>query len=93
MLQIARTVRPAAIFVDILMPGLNGWDVLATLKSDPVTARIPVIMLSVMEDRQKALDLGADAVMAKPLESSKVRQIMSAALAAQKNSLPKRAAG
>ena len=92
-LQIARTVRPAAIFVDILMPGLNGWDVLATLKSDPVTARIPVVMLSVTEDRQKALDLGADAVMAKPLESSKVRQVMSAALSAQKTSAPRRAAG
>ncbi len=69
-LQIARTVRPAAIFLDIMMPGLNGWDVLATLRSDPVTAKIPVIMLSVMDDRQKALDLGASEVMTKPLEST-----------------------
>ena len=42
---------PAAIFLDIMMPGLDGWDVLATLKSDPVTAEIPVIMLSVMDER------------------------------------------
>ena len=40
-LQIARTVRPAAIFLDVVMPGLNGWDVLHTLRSDPVTVQDP----------------------------------------------------
>jgi len=75
-LQIARTVKPSVIFLDILMPGLNGWDVLATLKSDPVTALIPVIMLSVTDDRQKALDCGAAALVNKPLESHKIREAM-----------------
>lgn len=78
-LQIARTVRPTAIFVDILMPGLSGWDVLATLKSDPVTAAIPVVMLSVLDDPQKARDHGAEILMTKPLDTQKLRQALHAA--------------
>ena len=80
-LQVARTVRPTAIFVDILMPGLNGWDVLSTLKSDPVTAGIPVVMLSVVDDRQKAIEFGACALVTKPLDSSKIRIALAAARA------------
>lgn len=92
-LQIARTVRPAAIFLDIMMPGLNGWDVLATLRSDPVTAKIPVVMLSVMDDRQKALDAGASEIMTKPLEVNKVREVMLAVKNGFKQPAPQRAAG
>jgi signal transduction histidine kinase/ActR/RegA family two-component response regulator len=75
-LQIARTIRPAAIFVDILMPGLNGWDVLATLKSDPATARIPVIMLSVLDDPEIARENGAAALVTKPLDSRKLLNVL-----------------
>ena len=75
-LQIARAVRPVAIFVDIVMPGLNGWDVLDTLKSDPVTASIPVIMLSVFDDRQKGRDSGAALMMMKPLDGTKLQAAM-----------------
>jgi len=77
-LQIARTIRPAAIFVDILMPGLNGWDVLATLKSDPVTARIPVVMLSVLDDPEIARDNGAAALVTKPLDGRKLLKVLQA---------------
>jgi signal transduction histidine kinase/CheY-like chemotaxis protein len=73
-LQIARTVRPWAILIDIVMPGLNGWDVLATLKSDPVTARIPVVMLSVLDEKQKALDWGAVTLLTKPLDGRKINE-------------------
>lgn len=75
-LQIARTVRPAAILVDILMPGLNGWDVLATLKSDPATASIPVVMLSVLDDQQMARDHGATMLITKPLDGKKLRNLL-----------------
>jgi signal transduction histidine kinase/CheY-like chemotaxis protein len=81
-LQIARTVRPRAILMDILMPGLNGWDVIQTLRSDPVTAAIPVIMLSVMEDRQTARDRGAVNLITKPLDASKLRSALNALQAA-----------
>jgi signal transduction histidine kinase/ActR/RegA family two-component response regulator len=72
-LQLARTVRPAAIFLDILMPGFDGWDVLAALKSDPTTAGIPVFMISILSERQKALAAGADGIIAKPIDASKVK--------------------
>jgi len=92
-LQIARTVKPAAIFLDILMPGLNGWDVLATLKSDPVTAKIPVLMLSVIDDRPKALSLGADGLVTKPLDSNKIREALAHARATlSERPTPKRVA-
>ena len=72
-LQIARTVRPAAIFLDILMPGFDGWDVLAALKADPATADIPVFMISILAERSKAVAAGADGIVMKPLDPSKVK--------------------
>ena len=72
-LQIARTVRPKAIFLDILMPGFDGWDVLAALKADPITAGIPVFMISILSERKKALEAGADGIVMKPFDASKVK--------------------
>lgn len=80
-LQIARTVKPAAIFLDILMPGFDGWDVLAALKADPITVDIPVFMISILAERSKALAAGADGIIMKPLDAAKVK----AALAALKS--------
>ena len=72
-MQIARTAKPAAIFLDILMPGFDGWDVLAALKSDPATSSIPVFMISILSERTKALAAGADGIVMKPLDASKVK--------------------
>jgi len=75
-LQIARTVKPAAIFIDILMPGANGWEVLSALRSDPVTARIPVVMLSVLDDQKTARENGAAALITKPIDSNKLKDAL-----------------
>ena len=83
-LQIARTVRPAAIMIDILMPGLNGWDVINTLKSDPATARIPVLMISILEERQKALEHGAIGVISKPFDGNKLKSALNMIEAARR---------
>jgi CheY-like chemotaxis protein len=72
-LQIARTVKPSAIFLDILMPGFDGWDVLAALKADPVTSDIPVFMISILSERSKAVAAGADGIVMKPLDAAKVK--------------------
>ena len=72
-LQIARTTKPTAIFLDILMPGFDGWDVLAALKADPITADIPVFMISILSERSKALAAGADGIVMKPFDGSKVK--------------------
>ena len=77
-LQIARTVRPSAIFLDILMPGFDGWDVLAALRADPITADIPVFMISILAERSKALAAGADGIVMKPLDAAKVKAALTA---------------
>jgi signal transduction histidine kinase/CheY-like chemotaxis protein len=64
----ARDLRPDAIVLDIMMPEINGYDVLRLLKSEPDTAGIPVIVLSVLDDREKAMQLGADEYVRKPFD-------------------------
>ncbi len=68
----ARALDPDAIILDIMMPEIDGYDVLRLLKSDPSTAAIPVIVLSVLEDREKALALGAAEYVRKPFEKSEL---------------------
>ena len=92
-LQIARTVMPAAVLVDIQMPGLNGWDVLDTLKSDPTTTKIPVFMLSIYEERHKARENGASGLISKPLDVSKLKAAMRSVEHDQASDQKRRAAG
>ncbi len=66
-LELARTAAPAAVVLDILLPGLDGWQVLARLREDPATAGVPVIVVSVVDDRARGADLGAAAYLVKPL--------------------------
>jgi CheY-like chemotaxis protein len=66
-LQRAREFRPTAITLDIMMPSQDGWEILQTLKDDPVTQGIPVIVCSVLEDPQLARSLGAAAYLRKPV--------------------------
>jgi signal transduction histidine kinase/DNA-binding response OmpR family regulator len=64
----ARRDRPAAILLDVLLPGLDGWDVLRRLKADPDLAGIPVLMITVVDQREVGLALGAIDYMVKPIE-------------------------
>ncbi|HZM17514.1 MAG TPA: ATP-binding protein [Candidatus Krumholzibacteria bacterium] len=68
----ARQLEPDVIILDIMMPEIDGYDVLRLLKSDPATAAIPVIVLSVLEDRDKAMALGASEYIRKPFEKAKL---------------------
>ncbi len=63
-----RESRPDLITLDILMEGLNGYDVAAILKSDPATLDIPIIIISVLDDKSKKRHLGVDSYMTKPLD-------------------------
>jgi PAS domain S-box-containing protein len=67
-LELARELRPAAIILDVLMPRMDGWMVLRRLKADPATAGIPVLMLSFLENKALAHQLGAVDQRVKPLE-------------------------
>lgn len=66
-LELIRRVVPAAVVLDIRLPGLDGWQVLAELKAAEATAAIPVVIASVVDDRQRGLALGADAQLLKPV--------------------------
>ena len=67
-LALARTKAPALVLLDIFLPDRSGWRVLQSLKHDPKTQDIPVVVLSVNEDRAHALSLGAAEHMVKPAD-------------------------
>ena len=62
-----RRHKPAAVLLDIRLPGMNGWDLLTALKSDLSTARIPVIVLSIVDERSRGLAMGATEYLMKPV--------------------------
>ncbi len=64
----AKEKRPSVILLDLHLPKLDGWGVLARLKGDPVTANIPVIILSVEEQRARGFSFGACDYLVKPVE-------------------------
>jgi signal transduction histidine kinase/DNA-binding response OmpR family regulator len=66
-LRLARELRPKAITLDVMMPGMDGWAVLSALKADRVVAEIPVVMLTIMEDRNLGYALGASEYLTKPI--------------------------
>lgn len=66
-LRMAREHPPDAIVLDILMPGTDGWELLAQLKTDPSTATVPVVVCSVFNDPVLARALGASAFLSKPV--------------------------
>ncbi|NJN98359.1 MAG: response regulator [Anaerolineales bacterium] len=71
-------LSPGVIFLDLLMPGQTGWEVLAQLKADPRTQDIPVIIVSVVDERAKGLAAGAVEYLVKPISRETLRQVMSA---------------
>lgn len=65
-----RESRPDLITLDIVMDGISGYDVAAILKSDPATLDIPIIIVSVLDDKNKGRHLGIDSYVTKPLDMS-----------------------
>ncbi len=71
-IALARRHKPALIILDVMMPDISGFDVTRLLKSDPTTAAIPILILSIVEDRDYGLSLGASAYLHKPVEAQTV---------------------
>jgi CheY-like chemotaxis protein len=67
-LQLAKELKPAVITLDVMMPGMDGWAVLTALKSDPDTADIPVIMMTIVDDKHMGFALGAADYFTKPID-------------------------
>lgn len=66
-LDLAHSENPSAIVLDIRLPRMDGWEVLARLKADPATSAIPVVVASVIDERPRGLQLGATAYLLKPV--------------------------
>lgn len=78
-LETAKTTAPDIILLDIMMPRLDGWEVLQRLKEDPATADIPVIVFTAREYRdgsELARERGAAAFIAKPFEMDDLVEVM-----------------
>ncbi len=71
-LALAREWRPDVVTLDVLMPRMDGWAVLTALKSDPELAEIPVIIVTVLEDRGIAVSLGAAEFLTKPVDRARL---------------------
>jgi CheY-like chemotaxis protein len=67
-LETARGLAPAAIVLDVLLPGIDGWEVLRQLKGDPVLRDVPVVIVTVVDERELGLALGAVDYFVKPVD-------------------------
>jgi signal transduction histidine kinase/CheY-like chemotaxis protein len=75
-LRLARVLKPSAITLDVMMPDMDGWMVLSELKADSELAHIPVIMVSMVEDRQQGYSLGASEYLVKPIEREQLSRVL-----------------
>ena len=83
-LERVRSQRPDVVILDVMMPGLDGWEVCRQLKANPAVRHIPVIFLSARaqdEDRQRGYALGVDEYVTKPFDPGHLVEIVRAALA------------
>jgi signal transduction histidine kinase/CheY-like chemotaxis protein len=75
-LRLAKQIRPLLITLDVVMPECDGWTVLNRLKSDAQLAEIPVIMVTIVDNEAKGLDLGASSYLIKPVERDRLADLV-----------------
>jgi signal transduction histidine kinase/CheY-like chemotaxis protein len=75
-LRQAKLLRPAAITLDVMMPDLDGWSVLAALRQDPDVAEIPVIMVTIVDEHRRGIALGAAGYLSKPIDRERLHQMV-----------------
>ena len=76
-IRMAREEKPAAITLDMVMPGKTGWEILHDLKSSAATATIPVVIVSVIDERKMGLAMGAADYLTKPVSQEKLLAALS----------------
>jgi signal transduction histidine kinase/CheY-like chemotaxis protein/ligand-binding sensor domain-containing protein len=69
-LTLIREEIPGLVILDVMMPEMNGFDVAAVLKNDPATMDIPIIILSIVEDKERGFRLGVDRYLTKPIDTA-----------------------
>ena len=75
-LRLARKLHPAAITLDIMMPGIDGWTVLAAVKGDPELQDIPVVLLTIVDEKNRGFSLGASEYLVKPVDRDKLTGVL-----------------
>jgi len=83
-LERVRDNRPDVVVLDVMMPGIDGWEVCRQLKESPAVRHVPVIFLSARaqdEDRQRGYALGVDEYVTKPFDPADLVEIVRRALA------------
>lgn len=75
-LRLAAEDKPHIITLDVMMPGMDGWEVLVRLKADPELASIPVVLVTIVSDRGMAFDLGATEFLHKPVDRAKLAHVL-----------------
>lgn len=71
-LQCIRNHKPDLVILDIMMPEINGFDVAAILKNDPQTMDIPIIVLSIVQDKARGFRIGVDRYLTKPIDTNQL---------------------
>lgn len=71
-LDMVRNYKPHLIVLDVMMPEINGFDVAAVLKNDPATMDIPIIILSIVQDKERGLRIGVDRYLTKPIDTKQL---------------------
>jgi CheY-like chemotaxis protein len=74
--QVAEEQQPDLIILDIILPGMNGLKVTEAIKNNPKTAHIPVLIFSILNVRDRALEAGADAFLLKPIDQPKLIEVV-----------------
>jgi len=77
-LEILRKTPPDIVTLDVMMPKIDGWSVLGIMKSDPALDHIPVIMITIVDDRNLGYTLGASEFMTKPIDRSRLLTLVRA---------------
>jgi CheY-like chemotaxis protein len=75
-LRLTRELHPAAITLDVMMPDIDGWTVLAAIKGDPTLADIPVILMTIMDEKNRGYSLGAADYLVKPVDRERLGVIL-----------------
>ena len=70
--RLAKDLRPAAVTLDVVLPGIDGWEVLRRLKSDEATRSLPVVIISMVDDRDLGVSLGAQDYFVKPVDRARL---------------------
>ena len=72
----AQHIKPHAITLDIMMPGMDGWEAITRLKANPETRDIPIIVLSIVDNKELGYRLGADEYLIKPVDRESLGRVL-----------------